>query len=91
MKTIYKFKVNPSGEPILMQEGAEILSAGVQGDAIYVWARLEPTNGLDNRLFPVYGTGHRISPEHEDLPLINTVFMPAQGLVFHVFDGGVAL
>lgn len=83
---IYKYEVSVHGEPTHIPKGGEILAAGVQGNDIVVWARVNPETPTVPHYFPVYGTGHEIDELHSCLPLINTVFLGP--LVFHVFDGG---
>lgn len=83
---VWKFEVPLNDFIVRMPRDARILSAGVQGQTIMVWAIVDPSNEQVSRRIPVYGTGHEISEGDKDLPLISTVFMGS--LVFHVFDGG---
>lgn len=80
MKSIYKYRLEP-GETILTLRG-KILSAGVQGDDIMVWA-VHDDNALDRQVrVSVMGTGHPFvnAPESD---FIGTVFLGP--FVFHVF------
>lgn len=80
MKAIYKYPLNP-GETILTLRG-KILSAGVQGDDIMVWA-VHDDSALDRQVHvSVMGTGHLFvdAPESD---FVATVFLGS--LVFHVF------
>ncbi len=83
---IWKFEIPVHDFLVQMPKGAEILSAGVQGEQIMVWVRVNPDAKHVVRRLPIYGTGHEIEFRDSDLPLIDTVFMGP--LVFHVFDGG---
>ena len=82
-KNIFKYELDPTGDWIAIQEGAEILSVGVQNSNIMMWALVDPERPMIQRKFNVYGTGHKI---HYPGKFIGTVFM--DNLVFHVYDGG---
>jgi len=80
VKTIYKYELQP-GDTILTLKG-QILSTGVQGDNIMVWA-VHDDNALDRQVrVSVMGTGHPFvdAPESD---FIGTVFLGP--FVFHVF------
>ena len=83
---IWKFEVPAASLPIAMPQGAKILSAGVQGESIMIWALVIPDAKVIRRYLFVYGTGHQVPHKNHNLPLIGTVFLGS--LVFHVFDGG---
>ena len=85
---IWKFNIPVYDFLVKMPIGARILSSGVQGDEIMVWALVDPDPSVEEviRRLPVYGTGHEIAKSDQGLPFISTVFMGP--LVFHVFDGG---
>lgn len=81
MKTIYKYPLKPADETVLTLRG-NVLSAGVQGDDIMVWA-VHDDGALDRQVrVSVMGTGHSFvdAPESD---FIETVFLGS--LVFHVF------
>lgn len=84
---VWKFEIPTKDFLVRMPRDARILSAGVQGNEIMVWAKVDPLADPIMRRLPVYGTGHEIDERDQGLPLIDTVFMGP--LVFHVFDGGV--
>jgi hypothetical protein len=87
MRTIWKFMLHPT-QPVMMPKTAGVLSAGAQGEEIVVWANVDSSAPLVPHRFEVVGTGHdasRVVPP--GLPFVGTVQM-ANGLVFHVFDGG---
>jgi len=87
MKRIWKFLLTPEGV-IEMPINAEILSAGVQGEEIYIWAIVEPGSPTETRRFQTYGTGHQIDIDPDYLWFIGTVFLGSLvfPLVFHVFE-----
>jgi hypothetical protein len=83
MKKVFKWAIE-SGEPIEMQEDAEILSLQMQHGVPCLWALVDPEKPHINRLFCVYGTGHEI-----DEPVgkyIGTFQQCAGAFVFHVFE-----
>jgi hypothetical protein len=69
-------------QPIEMPAFAEILSVGVQGHDIVLWALVEPTAVTETRMIAVIGTGwHVPDGKHK---FVGTVQMAH--LVWHVFD-----
>jgi hypothetical protein len=85
---IYKYEIsppNPNGDSFAsIPEGGEILSAGVQGDNIFLWAAVDPSAPMSRRNIRVYGTGWEV--DGAPGTFINTVFMHGGTLVFHVFE-----
>jgi len=86
--SVWKFPVRVTDEAVIeIPEGAHILSVGVQGDQLCVWAHVDPDARLVRRSILMAGTGHR----REDLvwsDFVGTVQMLDGQFVFHVFDGG---
>lgn len=86
METIYKYKIDPHVLGIRMPCGAEILSVAFQGDAFYLWAKVNTDANTEFRNFNTFGTGHEIPRQiGVDYKFIGTGFM-RNGLVFHVFE-----
>lgn len=82
MKTIYKYPLKPTDETILTLHG-NILSAGVQGDDIMVWATHDDA-ALERQVrINVMGTGHTPFVDAAESSFVGTVFLGP--LVFHVF------
>ena len=91
MKTVWKFELPVTGLlTVAMPRGAHVLSAGVQGDTIVVWALIDPDAFIVEHLFAVKGTGFDITPEIEQGDFIGTVFRSQHGvpLVWHIFSLG---
>lgn len=82
---IWKFPVHDYSALHVLPRGAQVLSAGVQGDEIVVWILCDPSAPSVPRLLGTCRTGGAL-PVDLDL-FIGTVRMD-NGLVFHVFDGG---
>lgn len=81
-KAIWKFTLTvPMRCPVLMPEDAQILTVGVQGSSIRMWALVDPKAVQNTRYFNVYGTGH---PHPGTGDYIGTAFIDE--LVFHVFE-----
>lgn len=81
MKSIYKYRLEPGRETVLSLRG-KILSAGVQGDDIMVWA-VHDEGALERPVrVSVMGTGH-VFVDAPESDFIGTVFLGP--LVFHVF------
>jgi len=84
MRTIWKFPIPADGGTVQMPKGAEVLSVGLQGNDIQVWALVDPSKSTTPRHFHVRGTGHACSIAGEKF--IGTIFDGS--FVWHVFDGG---
>ena len=80
MKSIYKYKLEPQGENVLKLRGP-VLSAGVQGDDIMIWAVHDDELTPRNFRISTRGTGHELDGDEGDF--IGTVFLGP--LVFHIF------
>ena len=92
---IYKYTVRVPfafvGESSMeMPKGAEILSVGVQGNDIVVWARVDDEAEHVHRVVRVLGTGWHHLQTPEVSKYIGTVQFVEEGqpLVFHLFDMG---
>lgn len=81
MKSIYKYKLEPQVENILTLRG-RVLSAGVQGDDIVVWAVHDDELTPRNVRISTRGTGHFLDGGDEG-EFIGTVSLGP--LVFHIF------
>ena len=85
MKTIWKFPLEGARlQKVIMPKDAEILSAQLQHDSLYMWARVEISDEHEVREIATYGTGH----EMIDAPqrFIDTFQVSNGRLVFHVFE-----
>jgi hypothetical protein len=81
MKTIYKYKLDPQEENILELRGP-VLSAGVQGEDIMVWAIHDGEEPPHRVRISIRGTGHQLKGADEGR-FVNTVFLGS--FVFHIF------
>lgn len=91
---IYKYPLThpvPEGEAhatfhIEMPRFAKILSAGVQGETVMIWALVMPDEEKIKRVIEVYGTGHEMTVA--DRNFIGTVQIGVQlgSLVWHIFE-----
>lgn len=81
MKFIYKYKLEPQDENVLALRGP-VLSCGVQGDDIMVWAVHDDELTPRKVRISIRGTGHSLEGAGEG-QFVGTVFLGA--LVFHIF------
>lgn len=81
MKSIYKYQLEPQELTTLTLRG-DVLSAGVQGDDIMVWAVHDDAAPQRLVRVNVMGTGHQFVDAPES-SFVGTVFLGP--LVFHVF------
>ena len=82
-KTIWEFPLYPNDTSIQMPSGARLLTAREQGDAICVWAEVDPDAGNEVRGFNVFGTGHEM-PENPG-SYLGTAMLEGGRFVFHVY------
>lgn len=68
---------------VQMPQGAKVLSVGMQGLKLCIWAIVDTDVPNEGRLFSVYGTGFKISPQN--LQFVGTTFMG--NYVWHLFEG----
>lgn len=89
LKTIWKFQLDHRKQQVLMPEGAEMLSVGLQGGidagSVCLWAMVDPDSPKVTRHIKWVGTGH---PTEGEGKFIGTVILEGGALVFHFFDLG---
>jgi len=82
MKTIYKYQLTLSDNPITMIKGAEILTVKLQNDTPTLWALVDTDEYLqESRLIVIRGTGHTIEDNAKHI----TTYMDGP-FVWHVFE-----
>ena len=89
MREIWKYILDRTDRaPVSMPKGAQVLSAGVQGDCdlVCIWALVDPEAERVGRRISVYGTGWPIADDPG--VFVGTVSTADGALVWHVFDGG---
>lgn len=90
MKTIWKYEISlprMSGN-INMPRGAQVLTIQMQGKIPCIWALVDSENGLEERWFEIYGTGHEILHPRDRLKYINTFQVRGGEFIFHLFERG---
>jgi hypothetical protein len=87
MKTIWKFELELRDEQeILMPLEAKPLHVDVQYGKPYIWALVDPEEGLSNYAFYIFGTGHSLLAGIEnEISYLGTFMMLHESMVFHVF------
>ncbi len=83
---IWKYKCSWDFQDIEMPAGAEILTAQIQNNEIYLWALFSPSNAVQNRRFRAIGTGQEIT---EPLVIKDNYIATVQddyGYVWHIFE-----
>lgn len=86
-KVVYKYALTSWTVFREVPRGACVLSAGVQGDSVVVWLLVDPDERPVSRALAYFATGYELSDLFEDAQFVGTVQL-ANGLVWHVFDGG---
>lgn len=83
--TICKYQLSITDEQdIMVPEGAELLTAQLQGGALCLWALVNPAAPKQRRIIEIIGTGNP-APAAER-KYIATVQMAGGSLVWHVFE-----
>lgn len=80
MKTIYKYRIS-NEMPVELPIGAKFLHLGMQNNQIIAWFEIRPQNHSEQRVFKVYGTGHKIT---SSAPYLGTVFDGP--FVWHIYE-----
>lgn len=86
---IWKFALRGWLWKIEMPKGARVISAGVQGDEIVVWAECLPGAEREERVFAAVNTGDPLPLEAGSRAFIGTVQVaPRQGpaIVWHIYE-----
>lgn len=86
---IWKYEILPGKTTLSMPSHARVLSVGVQGDMIVLWALVNPEYAYEQRQFRAFGTGWVISDDdwgNGPTKIIGTV--QQAGLVWHIFEVG---
>jgi hypothetical protein len=84
-QTIWKYPLEITDiQTLMMPEGAEILSAQMQGDVLCLWALVNQDAPKQRREIEVLGTGNP-APEAKRR-YISTVQMRGGTLVWHIFE-----
>lgn len=86
MKTVYKYHVPVSNEPISIElpAGAKLCDAAMQGQSMFLWAQVD-TDVTSTQFIEVQviGTGHALALRNATF--FKTVHISDLGLVLHVF------
>jgi hypothetical protein len=85
-RVIYKYELRPLSFA-RVPKGAKVLAAGAQGEEIVAWLLVDPDAPHVSRMLAAHPTGVELPHAFNDCEFVGTVQM-ADGLVFHVFDGG---
>lgn len=83
-KVVWKYHLPTSITDLRLPVGAEILSAQVQNDTVYLWVMVDPLAPKEYRTFEMIGTGQAL--EEGTRTFIDTVQMADGFLVFHIFE-----
>ncbi|MFA5377383.1 MAG: hypothetical protein WC455_16650 [Dehalococcoidia bacterium] len=86
--TIWKYLLNADEyNRINMPKGAQILSIHVQRGMPCMWVLVDAEQSLVERVFEIFGTGHRVPMEMGmNRNFIGTFMVESETLVFHVFE-----
>ena len=84
MKTIHKYQMKDLMRPVMMPEGAEILSIQMQHSVISIWTIVNIGAVLVERNIVIFGTGEVLPDDMRGYKYITTVQMGA--LVWHFFE-----
>ena len=87
-KIIWKYELDVADEQtIKMPDGAEILSIHSKWGIPCLWALVDPSEPMVDRLFQTFGTGHEIEYGMGSVrKYLGTYQMREGALIFHVFE-----
>ena len=85
MSTIYKYPLGPGRTKLLLPHGAQVLTVQMQQGEPCLWARVDPGNPPERRVFDTFGTGHKM-PDDRTLVYVATFQMDGGALVWHAFE-----
>lgn len=86
-KQVWKYLLAHGRHTVKMPKDAEILTAQSQGDDAFIWALVDPSKEVENRVFDTFGTGRDIRYDMGvERKYISTFQMDGGALVFHVFE-----
>ena len=87
MMTIWKFPLRIDDEQeIELPPESTLLSVHLQNGQPCLWALVEDRDRTSRRIIQMRGTGHNCEDAGE---FVGTFLIENDGLVFHVFDGGL--
>ena len=84
-KRIFKYTTAPFADKVAMKEGAAVLSVGVQGDWLQLWAEVDPEAPITFHPVSVVPTGGEV-PDGQQF--VGTAQLP-DGTVWHVYAESV--
>jgi hypothetical protein len=88
MRTIHKYKLEIDDTQIIKTpKDAHFIYAAVQRNEIYVWARVDTATEDVHRKILIFGTGHLMPEDIDDLDYIGSVQMAGGSLVWHIYEG----
>lgn len=80
---IFKYELVPFKGSVNLPKGAHILSVAFQGDGLFLWALVDPSQAEQTRQFYKIGTGWDIDEPIENCQFLGTVFKDCY--VWHIF------
>ena len=82
---IYKYTLTSHSCSIPLPVGSKVISAGIQGNSIVIWALVDPNRDNTPYYFRSFNTGEDLSSVNmDDYGFIGTV-TSINGIVWHVF------
>ena len=88
-KTIWKFELDVTDcQKVMMPDGAEILTAQMQGNSLCLWAVVDPREQVKvGRIIEMFGTGNPVDCDMgTERRYISTVQMAGGQLIWHLFE-----
>jgi hypothetical protein len=90
MRAIHKYVLEITDEQVVPMGKHPIMRhVWMQGGQLCVWVEVTADKPLRGRVIRIFGTGHPMG-EVAPWPFIGTAVDELRGLVWHVYDGGVA-
>ncbi|RZJ26186.1 MAG: hypothetical protein EOO54_03720 [Haliea sp.] len=85
-RAVWKYALPMADEVVVcMPEHAQVLHIAAQNNQPQIWAQVDPSAPIVDRVFEVRGTGHTWQHDPRRVHL-GTFMLHGGGLVFHVFE-----
>ena len=91
VRKIFKYELHLGTDTVIeITEGSKVLKCAIQGERICLWILVYDEHEFsvprERRRFRIYGTGHPIVQDSEDMEYIDSVLVDGGSLVWHIFE-----
>ncbi len=86
MRSIFKYQIRRLSDVVIvkMLKGAKVISVAEQGGILCLWAEVDVSEPMEERVFRIAGTGHNLGGDEGRY--IGSVVCSGGALVWHVYE-----